>query len=157
MKRRHFLSMLGAATVAPALPAFGAQGSVAAAAAGYNRYMYGLAVFHARTRASVSAVDLISRLKVSAVQANAMMGEMSASGVLSQATGAVRVATSVSPRQPYIRKALREIAEWVEDTDEIGDAALLRCTDGAQVVHTSRPPDTTTPDTISSGPKLGVH
>jgi hypothetical protein len=139
------------------LPAFGAQSSVAAAAAGYNRYMYGLAVFHARTRASVSAVDLMARLKVSAVQANAMMGEMSASGVLSQATGAARVAASASPRQPYIRKALREIADWVEDTDEIGDAALRRCTDGAQAVHTSCPPNNETPDTTSSGPKLGVH
>ena len=74
MKRRNFLTMMGATALAPALPAFGAPVSVAAG--GYNRYQYGLAVFHARTRANISAAGIAHRLKVSMPQAEAMIGEM---------------------------------------------------------------------------------
>lgn len=80
MKRRGFLSLLGAAGLAPVLPALPA---VPAAAAGYNRYMYGLAVFHARTRASITAADLAAKLRVGLGTAEAMVGEMTAKGVLS--------------------------------------------------------------------------
>jgi 3-isopropylmalate/(R)-2-methylmalate dehydratase small subunit len=73
MKRRSFLSLLGAATVAPALPSVG---GAAPAAAGYTRYMYGLAVFHARTRAQISAAGIAHCLKVTLPQAEAMIGEM---------------------------------------------------------------------------------
>ncbi|MGJ8546244.1 MAG: hypothetical protein ACSHWZ_12445 [Sulfitobacter sp.] len=116
MKRRAFLSLIGAAAAAPALPAFGVQGGAAvfavsgavSRAAGYNRYLYGLAVFQARTRASLNAADLIARLKVSAPQAQAMMHEMTARGVLSPALGGtVQVARAAAPRAPYLRRALR--------------------------------------------------
>ena len=73
MQRRHFLTMMEAATVAPALPALGAP---AQAATGYNRYQYGLAVFHARTRANISAAGIAHSLKVTLPQAEAMIGEM---------------------------------------------------------------------------------
>jgi 3-isopropylmalate/(R)-2-methylmalate dehydratase small subunit len=84
MKRRGFLTMLGAAVAAPALPAV----SSAPAAAAYNRYMYGLAVFHARTRAHVSARGIAYCLKVSTAQAEAMISEMTKNGLVKPVFGA---------------------------------------------------------------------
>ena len=116
IKRRGFLAMLGAAGLAPALPA----GGTSVAAAGYNRYMYGLAVFHARTRASLSAADLIARLKVNAVQAEALMGEMTARGVVApvaHAAGGVVRAIDPNGSRPVqsIGKTLRKVADWIDE------------------------------------------
>ena len=88
MQRRHFLTMMGAATVVPALPALGAP---AQAAAGYNRYQYGLAVFHARTRTQVSAAGIAHSLKVSLPQAEAMIGEMVDANFVKPVLGGTRV------------------------------------------------------------------
>jgi hypothetical protein len=71
LKRRSFLAVFGAAIAAPALP----MAAPTHASAAYSRYMYGLAVFHARTRAYVSARGL----KVSQSQAKAMIAEMTTS------------------------------------------------------------------------------
>jgi hypothetical protein len=71
LKRRSFLAVFGAAIPAPALP----MAAPTHASAAYSRYMYGLAVFHARTRAYVSARGL----KVSQSQAKAMIAEMTTS------------------------------------------------------------------------------
>ena len=89
MKRRNFLTMMGATALAPALPAFGAPISVAAG--GYNRYQYGLAVFHARTRANISAAGIAHRLKVSMPQAEAMIGEMIESNYVKPVLGGSKV------------------------------------------------------------------
>lgn len=88
MQRRHFLTMMEAATVAPALPALGAP---AQAATGYNRYQYGLAVFHARTRTQVSAAGIAHSLKVSLPQAEAMIGEMVDANFVKPVLGGTRV------------------------------------------------------------------
>ncbi|MGB3244170.1 MAG: hypothetical protein WBB25_06535 [Sulfitobacter sp.] len=121
MKRRNFLTLIGAASLSPALPAFGARAS---AAVGYNRYMYGLAVFHARTRVGLTMTDLMARLGVSSSQASAMLSEMTARGVLSGVTGAVNGVSHAAPRKPYLRKMLRHLQEHVEtspaDTDHAG-------------------------------------
>ena len=94
MKRRGFLRLLGAAAVAPVLPA-----PVAAQAVSYNRYTYGLAVFHARTRAHVSARGLAHCLKVSLPQAEAMIAEMASAGhvtpVLGATGGKVRAVSNI--------------------------------------------------------------
>ena len=137
MQRRNFLSLIGAAAVAPALPAIGAPTSVAATATGYNRYMYGLAVFQARTRASITAADLVTRLGVSAPQASAMINEMSARGVLSSVTGAARIAATAPPRKPYVRKMLRQIAEMTHDpADPPKSNTLKSAPASARPVHT---------------------
>ena len=84
MKRRNFLQFLGAAIAAPALPAI----APAATAATYNRYSYGLAVFHARTRAHVSARGIAYCLKVPVAQAEAMIAEMTTNGLVKPVFGA---------------------------------------------------------------------
>ena len=89
MKRRNFIGLIGAAIAAPALP-------MAAPAAGYSRVTYGLAVLHARTRAHVSARGLSYCLKVNAAQAEAMVAEMSAKGLVRPiAGGSVRAVSNI--------------------------------------------------------------
>ena len=107
MKRRNFLSLLGAAGAAPLMPV---PVSAAPAAATYNRYMYGLAVFHARTQASVSAVDLASKLRVSPKIARALVREMQAKGVVSPALKAAGgVMRAVSPNPMAANASARKI------------------------------------------------
>ncbi len=84
MKRRGFLALLGGAIAAPLVPSMGGAATVAS----YNRYTYGLAVFHARTRAHVSARGLSHCLKVSLPQAEAMITEMSTNGLVRPVLGA---------------------------------------------------------------------
>lgn len=112
MHRRSFLSMIGAASLTPLLPAFGASAPAAAMAGSYNRYQYGLAVFHARTRIGLNTADLMAKLRVNPAQAHAMMGEMSASGILTRGvSGAVGVSSNRITSKPYVRKALRQIID----------------------------------------------
>ena len=94
MKRRGFLSMVSAAAVAPVLPAISAP----AVSATYSRYMFGLAVFHARTRAHVSAAGIAFRLKITTVQAEAMIAEMATKGMVTPVLGkpgAVRAVSNI--------------------------------------------------------------
>lgn len=94
MKRREFLALISATSVTPFLPA---ATRAAPVAAGYNRYTYGLAVFHARTRASVSAADLVAKLRVSPAAAQSLMAEMAEKAVLkpalNSAAGTMRAIT----------------------------------------------------------------
>lgn len=126
MNRRHFVRLLGAAVAAPAMPAPvampAARPASAAAGAAYSRTLYGHAVFHARTRASLSAADLMTRLKVSAAQAEALMGEMSARGVLTPVVqGAVtvmRAANATSKPAFDLGKLAGKAADLLVDDDE---------------------------------------
>ena len=70
MNRRGFLRALAAAVALPAVPgrAIGAAKGTAATVAGTS-YTYGLAVFHARTRSSVTAAELAARTGVTPGQA----------------------------------------------------------------------------------------
>ena len=112
MKRRGFLSMLGAVAVVPALPAVAAP----AATATYNRYMFGLAVFHARTRAHVSAGGIAFRLKVTTAQAEAMLTEMASKGMVTPVTG-----------HPGAMRAVSNILRpGVWDTSELQKSAKVR-------------------------------
>jgi hypothetical protein len=85
--------------------------------------MYGLAVFHARTRASVSAADLISKLRVSAATAEAMMGEMRIKGVLvpslNAAGGAMKAASPNGQAGGQFQTIARKFKDHVlDDSDE---------------------------------------
>ena len=131
MKRRNFLSLLGAAGAAPLLPI---PASAVATRAGYNRYMYGLAVFHARTRASISVADLVGKLRVSAGTAEAMMGEMSAKGVLAPvvqgATGAMQAVSPNGQRSQSVGKLVDKVVERLTrdiDAEVEEDAAVSPC------------------------------
>lgn len=95
MKRRSFLSLLGAAVATPALPA--------ASTAAYSRQSFGLAVLHARTRAHVSVRGLAWCLKVPSTQAEAMLAEMTARGMVSPIGpgGALRAVSHILQPQPW--------------------------------------------------------
>ncbi|MDJ0638593.1 MAG: hypothetical protein QNJ20_07145 [Paracoccaceae bacterium] len=136
MKRRNFLSLLGAAGAAPMLPA--PLKAAPVAAAGYNRYMYGLAVFHARTRASITAGDLIAKLRVSGATANALMSEMASKGVLMPALNSAGAMQAVSPNG----QSGRGIPQ------KVGDAArqFLTPDDEAERNHRSLEASQTTSD-----------
>lgn len=166
MKRRNFLSLIGAAAAAPMLPAMGGA-NVAATSAGYTRYMYGLGVFQARTRAGLTTADLMTRLRLSPAQASAMMQEMTARGVFAQSVGAARVVASQPiARKPYVRRALRELSDQLDratqavqppqtdETPEISENSTGRCTDGVQVVHGWCCDDQPQAPTTSRGSKL---
>jgi len=111
VERRRFLALLGATSAAPLLPLPAAATPVAA---GYNRYMYGLAVFQARTRASISSADLIAKLRVSPSIAQAMMAEMSAKGVLKPAVGAASGAMKAVSPNGIARAKTEILGEAVE-------------------------------------------
>lgn len=96
MKRRGFLTIFGAAAATPFLPMSAASAPVAAT---FNRYTYGLAVFHARTRAHISARGLAHCLKVTMPQAEAMIGQMAHEGlvnpILGASNGSVRAVSNI--------------------------------------------------------------
>ena len=110
MKRRGFLRLASAAAVAPALPALPAA---PAAAAGYSRYMYGLAVFHAHTRAGLTAADLVTKMRVPLATAEAMMGEMTARGMLAPVlhTGAARSAALRPAMRSHAKRAAKRLLD----------------------------------------------
>ena len=117
MLRRSFLSMLGSALAVPALPVPAFAGT-SGAAAGYSRYVYGYAVFKARTGTAFKAADLVAGLKVTPAQANAMMAEMARDGVIRPALGGA--VQAVSPhgggKTPWLRNFGQKLKDWVEET-----------------------------------------
>ena len=74
MKRRSFLSMLGAASAAPLMPT-PVLGAISRAAS-YNRFSYGYAVFWARHGGAFGVQQLAKAMQISETQAKAMIDEM---------------------------------------------------------------------------------
>lgn len=83
MKRRRFLSLIGAAVAAPLAPAIGSAGTGAL----YSRTAYSRAVMHARFRPHVSARGIAFKLKVPLTQAEGMISEMAAKGLVKPVVG----------------------------------------------------------------------
>lgn len=75
LRRRNFLGLFGAVIAAPLIP-------VAAPAAGFSQSAYGLAIAHAQKYPLVSVRGLVARLGTSKTQANAVIRQMSAEGLL---------------------------------------------------------------------------
>lgn len=87
------------------------------ASASYSRYMYGLGVFHARTKASLSATELVKKLAISPAQANAMMNEMIASNVVTTTRAGVVQAVS-QHMKPSARPSLQALHDRFMDLTE---------------------------------------
>ena len=92
MKRRAFLSILGAAGLSPAVKALPAA---AAPKAIYNRTTYGFAVFWARHGGQFGARQLATAMRVSDREAEAMIYEMIKDRVVRSASGGGLRATTV--------------------------------------------------------------
>jgi len=118
MKRRSFLSLLLAATAAPALP-----GGAAAKAVSYNRYTYGFAVFHARHGGAFGAAELAKTMKVTSAQAKAMIAQMSREGIVRPALGGtVQAVTTHGGRAGgagFLRQATQTASDILDKVDAI--------------------------------------
>jgi hypothetical protein len=118
MKRRGFLSVLGAAAVMPVLPMHGAQAAAVAtragAGGGYARLLYGLAVYHAETGGAVSATALMPKLGVTAGRADALVARMAARGVIEPVAGSAPGLFRATPRQLDPRAALGRFSRWLD-------------------------------------------
>ncbi len=86
MKRRGFLSLLGAATTAPLLPTLPASAS-----AGYSRTLFSRAVAVTRMKPHVSARGIAALLRIPASQAERMLTEMTARGIVVPVPGGAGV------------------------------------------------------------------
>ena len=91
MKRRGFLSMVGAAGLAPVLPSLAVP-----TPGGVGLGAYARAVMHARTRSQISAKGLAFCLKISAGQAEALMGRLASKGVIQPIAGTARAASTIT-------------------------------------------------------------
>ena len=142
MNRRKFLS-LGAATAAtPLLPALSFSSAVAPVS--FNGYQYGLAVFHARTRASLSAAELASRLRVSTPIAQGMIAKMRADGfVRLGANGAVQAITRFQnssqglTASSEVKNTLKNVFDKCDDNKHNNKIAMAD-TDSAQSTDLER-------------------
>lgn len=100
MKRRSFLSLLGAALTAPVIPASAGASGLSARAA-----------LHARTYPCVSAVGLSRGLGVPMTQAQALLRDLSAKGLVGPVshagTGPIYAASEVY--RPAVEAAVRSV------------------------------------------------
>ena len=83
MKRRSFMRMFGAAAAAPALPAM----PLAAAPAAYSKAAFHAAVYHAQSRVSFSVWGLAQQIGIPVGQAETLMSDMAARGILGPIQG----------------------------------------------------------------------
>lgn len=90
LKRRGFLQMLGGAAAAPILPPVSIAGAAATAPAAvtYPASAMHAAIYHAQSRFSVSVFGLMRVCGVDQAQAQALLGDLSARGVIGTVQGA---------------------------------------------------------------------
>ncbi len=141
MHRRHFLTSLAAMGAAPLVP-MGSLSGTAAQTIGYNRYMYGIGVFHARTSASLSVVDLARKMAIPQSQAKMMLGEMMSKGVISPLANSARIVRAIDPihKPKYTaREILEKAADWI---DEQTDDDQVTSQETRSTAEISQSPDT---------------
>lgn len=114
MKRRTFLTLTGAALGAPALP----TASIAATAPSTGQMA--LASHLARYNPQISAAGVARVLKVPAVTAQQIMGDMARQGVIRQA--------GVNSLQEVLRSVADRLVQVEEE--EVDEAAQRACEDG---------------------------
>ena len=84
MRRRGFLGLLGAASVAPVLPAPAISAGGHAARGGYAKLLQGWAAYHVETGGVTSAAALAPRLGVSTAQAGGILQRLGARGLIAR-------------------------------------------------------------------------
>ena len=117
LKRRGFLQMLGGAVAAPLMPAVSLGSTTAtasAAATAYPASAFHAAIYHAQTRVSVSVFGLAHTLGLKTVQAEVLMADMSARGILGPLQGTVQrggwANSNVLHRHKGVAAAARKLA-----------------------------------------------
>lgn len=134
MQRRNFLTSLAALGAAPLIP-MGAIGGAATKAIGYNRYMYGIGVFHARTSASLGAAELAAKMAIPTSQAKLMLGEMISKGVVSPLTntaGMVRAIDPINKPKLTMNEMLQKAVDWLDEPTQADQATVERSYDAPE-------------------------
>ena len=111
MKRRNFISLIGAAVTAPLLPrpVFAAP---LAPAVVPRAYPYGLAVFHARTKSTVTAAHLAKHVQVSPAKAEQMIARMLRENhIVAGATSGTYSAADPYRQNPAVKARARSNAQ----------------------------------------------
>jgi len=123
MKRRGFLQILGGAIAAPLMP----QASLGAATkVGYPASALHAAIYHAQSRVNFSVFALATKLGLSLDQAEALMKDMSARGILGPLQGTTksgRWALSKIWERPFVdaaaaQKVARRVSDAIEQVKE---------------------------------------
>ncbi len=82
MKRREFLSALGSSAILPSVPVVPKMGSETTTYGTYNGYLKGHALAIIRTKGQVSLSELMSITGLNSRQANALLDDLSRSGLV---------------------------------------------------------------------------
>ena len=86
MKRRSFLSMIGAVATVPVLPALPSVAAVAPV----NQYTYGLAALHAGIEPGLPVDEMMRRFRLSSAQAEALADRLVSDGLATRNAGVVK-------------------------------------------------------------------
>jgi hypothetical protein len=88
MKRRNFLTLIGAAATAPLIPALPAA-AAPATALNFNQFTYGLAALHTRIEGGLPISEISRRFKLAPHQAEALAQKLVNDGFATRSGGIV--------------------------------------------------------------------
>ena len=120
LRRRGFLQMIGGALAAPLMPSASLG---AASKAAYPAAALHAAIYHAQSRVNFSVFALATKLGLSLDQAEALMSDMSARGILGPLQGTTqsgRWALSKIWEKPFVEAASAQSAERVSQASDDG-------------------------------------
>lgn len=128
MKRRGVLGLIGAASVAPILPAPTVKATVTTSTrTGYAKLLQGWAAYHVETGGVTSAAALAPRLGVSTAQAGSILSRLSARGLLARVSFRKRINMKHAARHLLTdtdsdKPTAPEVAEMEKTDGKIHDA-----------------------------------